>query len=113
MTDQPIRPDYESQTIRLTDHAVTDDVIVGKVYSNCHIVGPAIVVPIEGGVFGHCTFDVANNDPESILYVVTDRWLVGVIALRNCQFYGCRFTRIGFMGDERFAQFFLNAVKGL
>lgn len=112
MTDPPIRPDYESQTVRITDHAVTDDLIEGKTYSNCHIIGPAVLAPVEGVSFVGCGFDVANSDPQSLLIVVPPRWLVGIIGLKNCAFYSCRFTRVGFVVDEAFAQAFLGEITG-
>lgn len=111
MSDASIRPDYESTTIRITDLAVTDDRVEKKVFSNCHIVGPAVVAPM-GCTFSGCGFDVANGDPESMLIVVPDRWLVGVIALMECEFYECRFTRIGFVMGEPMAEAFLTGIRG-
>jgi len=112
VASDPIRPDYESQAVRITDHAVTDDVIQGKTFSNCSIVGPAILAPIESVSFVGCNFDVADNDPASILIVVPPRWLVGAIALRHCGFYNCRFSRIGLICDESFGQYFLSMTSG-
>ncbi len=112
MADEPIRPDYESQTIRITDLAVTDDLIQGKIFSNCMLVGPAMLAPLDRVTLAGCSFDVANDDPESILIVVPNRWLVGVIGLKHCSFFGCRFTRIGFVVDEGFANEFVSNVKG-
>lgn len=108
---QPIRPDYESQTIRITDHAVTADMIEGKTYSNCHIIGPAVLAPIDGVNFTGCGFDVANNDPHSILFVTGPRWLVGIIGLKNCGFFNCRFTRISLVVDEAFAAGFVAELQ--
>jgi hypothetical protein len=102
MSGESIRPDYESQTVRITDLAVVEDKIEGKIFSNCQIVGPAMLVPM-GCTFTNCGFDVPNNDPESLFIVVPDRWLVGAIAVVGCEFYGCRFTRIGLIGGEDLA----------
>lgn len=105
-----IRPDYESQTVRITDLAVIEDKIEGKVFSNCQIVGPAILAPMNSTLSG-CVFDVVNNDPESVLIIVPDRWLVGAIAIVRCEFYGCRFSRIGLIGGGDLAKAFREATQ--
>jgi len=115
VSEASIRPDHESQTIRITDFAVTDDVIAGRSFSNCLIIGPAVLAPLDDNEFNSCTFDLPDGQgPESLILDVGDqpRWLVGVVGLRGCRFYQCRFVRIGFAMPPATAHQFLTAVRG-
>ena len=106
MSEPSIRPDYESTTIRISDLATIDDVIVGKVFSNCQVFGPAMLAALDGAVMVGCTFDAPSVD--DMVIVVPPRFLLGCIGLVRCEFYNCRFSRIGFVGTQEF----LEALRG-
>lgn len=91
---------YRNQTIRITDLAVVSDLIAGSTFENCTIVGPAILAPIDRTLFQNCGFD---GTIDAVLWEIGDRDLVtGVIGLLDCNFFGCRFQRIGlaFKGEQ-------------
>jgi hypothetical protein len=52
MSDAPIRADYEGQTIRITDLAVTADTTVDKTFRNCLIIGPAMLAMMNETALG-------------------------------------------------------------
>lgn len=107
--DSPIRPDYESQTLRLADLVVTGDRIVGKTFSNCLLVGPIMLVPLEGVTISGCHFP---GTPEEIVIVIDGpRRLFGAVGVEHCAFYGCRFSDVGFIGGPEFLDAFNSAAR--
>jgi hypothetical protein len=102
MSEPSIRPDYESTTIRISDLATIDDVIAGKTFSNCQIFGPAVLAALDGVSIVGCSFDTPSVD--DLVIVVEPRLLFGCIGLTNCEFYNCRFSRIGFVGTQDFLE---------
>ncbi|MEX0658292.1 MAG: hypothetical protein WD080_04085 [Egibacteraceae bacterium] len=98
---------YRNTTIRITELAVTDAVLRGLTFESCHIMGPAVLAVLDGVTMNGCTYDVANNDLDSVIWEIeTGRWVVGAIGIESCEFYGCRFTNIGLaMPPELSAQF--------
>lgn len=84
---------YRNQTVRLTDLAVTADVIEQITFENCQLIGPAIVVLLGNTELRDSGFD---GDVDAILWPIGDRQqIIGAIALTNCSLIGCRFQRIG------------------
>jgi hypothetical protein len=85
---------YENETIRLASLAVTEDIIRSVTFSNCQLIGPAIVIPMGETVITDCTFE---GDFEAFIWPFDDdrSWFVGPIGLDSCRLYSCRFTRIG------------------
>jgi hypothetical protein len=89
---------YDSQIVRLSDLVVTDDIIRGKSFTNCLIVGPAVVAPMGHTSINNCVF---IGTPDALYWDVSERGLViGAIALEDCTFEDCRFERTGFAGTE-------------
>jgi hypothetical protein len=98
----PIRPadsEYRNQTIRLSDLAVVSDVIEDVTFEKCQLVGPAILVPLDGTEIANCVWD---GVAEGIFWQFpSDRQLlIGAIGLLRCKVYGCRMTRLGLAVPE-------------
>lgn len=91
---RPYDTPYRSQVVRITDLAVTADLVEGVKFENCQIVGPAVLALLDGVVVQGCSFD---GTLDGILWEVAPETLVhGAIGLKNVEFYGCSFSRIGF-----------------
>jgi hypothetical protein len=97
---------YQSQTVRLADLTVITDTIQGQTFDNCTILGPAIVLLLKSNLSG-CHF---VGDLEAMLYPVDRTYFIGVIGLIECNFYGCRFERIGFAGPAEHLDSMRSAV---
>lgn len=84
---------YRNQTVRLTDLAVTSDVIEGVTFENCQLIGPAIIVLLGTGELRDSGFD---GEADAIIWPLGPReQVIGAIALVDCNIVGCRFQRIG------------------
>lgn len=84
---------YRNQLVRLTDLTVTDDVIDGVTFENCTLVGPAVIVMLQGCELRDSGFD---GPSAGVLWPLGDReFIVGAIGLVNCTLGGCRLQRIG------------------
>jgi hypothetical protein len=88
---------FDSQVVRISDLVVTQDLLEGYEFTNCIIIGPAIFVAIGDTSILNSSF---AGDSESIFWVVEPQrpHLIGAIGLKDCEFDGCRFDRVGFAG---------------
>lgn len=73
-------------------------VIEDTTFRECHIFGPAVLIPLEGGVFNECIWDSGTLDAAFWGIRRTRRYVVGAVGVRRCEFYACRFTDIGIAG---------------
>lgn len=79
--------------VRLTDLAVTHDLIEEVTFENCTLVGPAVIALLGEGTFRDSAFD---GDPDGVLWPLGDRrHVIGAVGLLNCTVIGCRLQRIG------------------
>ena len=79
-------------------------------FINCHLMGPAVIVPIA------CTF-TSTNIAEAAADVIWEvdiehRAPIGAIALKDCELVSCRTTNIGFAGTREFGDKMRREVKG-
>jgi hypothetical protein len=71
--------------------------ISGKTFTDCDVVGPAVVF-FKGGILNGCEW---YADLDALIYPQPERQqLVGVIALEGCSFFQCRFVAIAVMANE-------------
>ncbi|WP_375430490.1 hypothetical protein [uncultured Friedmanniella sp.] len=94
-TPHPGTREYRNQTVRITDLAVVEDLIVDVRFENCEIIGPAVLALLDGLVMNSCVFD--SDGPEQLFWVVPDERpsVIGAIGLQRTEFYSCRFRKIG------------------
>lgn len=98
----------ESQVIRISDLAVTSDVVQGHRFRNCVIFGPAVLAPLSDTAINECQFE---GGPENwFIEVQPPQRLAGIIALVDCSFVRCTFVRIGFVGDAALRELFANSL---
>lgn len=85
---------------RITEIPLGANKVVGQEFEDCYIEGPAFLAPAGGNTFEECYF-IAVGDSESILWQVNeDRYVVGVLQLKDCRFTRCTFRDIGIIGNK-------------
>lgn len=92
--DGQIRDDV----VRIAELTVNTSTIEGYTFSNCRIIGPAILVLLDRVTITSAGFDAPGLD--AVFWEVPhDRGpVVGVIGVVNCTFSNCRFELIGIAG---------------
>jgi len=112
--DAEAEPDYENRQ-RFEDENVHlsvfplvldhDIYIRGRIFKNCRIYGPAVVVPTKPSTYedtflSNCTF---YGEPDAILWPATEErsGYLGVLAFEGCVFDGCDFFRVGILVKEQ------------
>ena len=77
-------------------------VLKDRVFTDCLIEGPAVMLVLPGTRFSHCQFD-SDNDIRHILFTpVSPAKAIGALPLQNCVFERCRFVAVGFTGHQNF-----------
>lgn len=96
MSDVEVR----DQVVTVASLVVTDNVIRERLFVNCVIEGPAILLVGTGmAALRGCTFELDGAPPEGMLYdIPLGRACVGMVGLQGVGFEGCRLRRIGFAG---------------
>lgn len=87
---------HRDDVIRVTALTVNTNEIVGETFSNCRILGPAVLVPFDSA-FLHCVWD---GTPDQVFWEIPpDRTaVIGAVAVRDCTFSRCSFQQIGLAG---------------
>ncbi|WP_134774386.1 hypothetical protein [Ornithinimicrobium flavum] len=93
MTLQP-PGEYHRDLIRLADLTLHTDVLENYRFVDCTLVGPAVVVPLNGTEILHCRWD---GDLGAVLWAIDVERpaVIGAIGLSNCQLIGCTLQRVG------------------
>ncbi len=92
---EPMQPGGRAYrlTIRLADLARLSDGLRGLTFEECEIQGPAIIALQGSTALNGCSFD---GDAQSLFWDTGEReYVVGAIALVDCNFMKCRFERVG------------------
>jgi hypothetical protein len=98
MALHPAGNHYRNQTIRLPDLAVTEDILTGLTFENCHIMGPAVFAPLGNTKIEGCSWD---GDFDALIWPIrADREIIGAIGLQDCELLGCRLSRLGLVVRE-------------
>ena len=92
--------EYRNQTVRITDLAVTADLLEDLRFENSIIIGPAILGLVEAVSLVNCGFDAPGFDAMFWPVPQSRGAVMGVIGLKRVEFYSCRFQRIGFAVPE-------------
>lgn len=86
---------YRDQVVEIHNLAVTSQVISGKDFSNCKIIGPAFILAQNDTTFSNCSFE----SPDVLISLDSlgvDR-VFGVIVVSGCIFAGCRFEKVNLL----------------
>ena len=103
---------YRDQTVWLCDLVRESILLDGVTFENCHILGPAVLVPFENDSFVRTTFQ-ADSSPDDVLWEVppTRKALIGAIPMRNCRMVSCKTTNVGFAGPKKSIDKFKSSVR--
>lgn len=83
------------KTVRLVEVASPTGLVEERIFENCNIHGPAVILNVDGIQIDSCGFDIPAF--AMVLDLASEEvWTVGGISLRNVRFYNCRFHRIQF-----------------
>lgn len=84
-------------------------ILEGRLFEDCTIYGPAVLLPLSETRFEQCTFDAA---PEAIFWELlpTRDLVVGGIGVAKCAFTRCHFFGIGIAGRREVFQLFTGAA---
>lgn len=94
-TPPPERRLITDAVVRVSDLTVVEDVIHDVDFLRCHILGPAVLVPLEAVEIVDTGFGAPG--PEELFWPLSsDRpALMGAVGLLRVSFRGCRLERIG------------------
>jgi hypothetical protein len=89
---------FRGEVVRIADLTVNSSTIEGYKFSNCRIIGPAILGLFGGVEIVHCRWDAPGFD--AIFWEVRPERgpVVGIVAVRDCIFSNCAFEQIGVAG---------------
>lgn len=86
-----------NEVIRLAEYTVNTVELRGYEFSNCRILGPAVLIPMNCQIVG-CTFDTPSLDAIFWEIPRTRTLIVGAVAAIDCVFSGCTFDQVGVAG---------------
>ncbi len=85
-------------------------VIEGRSFTDCVIIGPAILSPGAGTLFNGCNFGDVEGNPRNLLVKPAGDRIIGALSVAGCVFEGCLLNGVGLVGDEGFITAFLGGV---
>ncbi len=87
-------------------------VISDRVFTDCLIEGPALMLVIEGVNFEGTNFGPTAGDLRSMLFKpMSGTRAIGGIPVRNCTFRNCQFNALGITGNDDLLQMLIEQVK--
>ena len=99
MSETPLVGDrtFRDQVVQISALTVNTVELREYTFSNCRILGPAIVIPLGRTEMGHCTW---NGSIDAIFWEISEgrNHVIGAVALVDCVFSNCVFQEIGFAG---------------
>jgi hypothetical protein len=110
-TPQSPRPtsdgEFVNAVVRIADLTVINPILDGLTFSNCRILGPAVLLPMENVNVHSCQWD--TPDPRALIWPLPEEGtqIVGAVGVRNCTFSRCSFAAIGMAGKSEFVKRFL------
>lgn len=84
----------------------------GRRFIDCVIVGPCVAGPSSDTRFENCSLGDAQGDIRNLFLRAAGPLMVGVLNIDGCHFQGCIFIGVGFAGDEKFVDGFIEGLSG-
>ena len=98
MTDPQVGDrNFRNTVVRIADLTLTTQVVEGYTFSNCRIIGPAVIVFRDSHI-ANCTWEGPGRDALFWEIPPSRRQVVGAVLCERCQFSGCIFEGIGIAG---------------
>ncbi len=89
---------FRNDVVRLADHTLNSMELNGYEFSNCRIIGPAVLLPVGSTSIVNCSWDVPDIDTMFWEITSTRQFVVGAIAAIDCIFSACAFQGVGLAG---------------
>jgi hypothetical protein len=90
---------FRNEVLRIADLTVTSTELEDLTFSNCRILGPAVLVPRETQLV-ECTWETPDLD-AMFWEIEPDRKLaLGAVGVSRCTFSKCAFVGIGIAGPR-------------
>jgi hypothetical protein len=88
---------FRNEVVRIADLTVNTNTIEAVEFSNCQIIGPAVLVPQGSSSFISCTWP---GSVEAIFWEIPSErtHVIGAVAAVDCTFSECRFVEVGLAG---------------
>jgi len=86
---------HRDAIVRLSDLTLTGNIIEAVTFTNCLIVGPAVILILGATSLEECSWDAPG--PRALFWEIDDARseIVGAVGLLDCTFSACRFTNVG------------------
>jgi len=96
---QPLTGDrkFRDDIVRIAELTVNTSMLIGYEFTNCRIVGPAVLVPLGNTSLQHIDF---NGSLDAIFWeILPERQeVLGGVGVQDCLFSSCRMDDIGIAG---------------
>ena len=88
---------FRNEVVRIADLTVNTNTIEAVEFSNCQIIGPAVLVPQGSSSLISCTWP---GSVEAIFWEIPSErtHVIGAVAAVDCTFSECRFVEVGLAG---------------
>lgn len=94
---------HENEVVRLCDLALSNTTVKGHSFTNCRLIGPAVIHLVGNVVMDGCNFPQG----EAQFWIIDQDFVVGGIALQDTTFTGCGFDGVGIAGPRDLIERFL------
>lgn len=91
---------FRNDVIRLADLTVNTMELDGYEFSNCRVIGPAVLLPVGTTSIFHCGWEAPGVDAIFWEIPPTRVYVVGAIVAVDCTFSGCSFQGVGLAGPS-------------
>jgi hypothetical protein len=91
-------PAFRNDVVRISDLTVNTSILEGYDFSNCRIIGPAVLALLENVSIVGCTWDAPGFDAIYWEVPPTRPVVVGAVGVTRCTFSNCTFQQVGIAG---------------
>lgn len=81
--------------------------IEGRRFTDCVILGPAVLAATPETRFDGCNFGDVADDARNLFLTAAGTRVIGSLSVAGCVFEGCLFNGVGLVGDESFITAFM------
>ena len=102
MSRPPLRGDrtFRDEVVRIAELTVNTSLLEDLEFTNCRIIGPAVLALLGGVTIAHCGWDAPGID--AVFWEVPPERgvVVGAVGVARCTFSNCRFEGVGIAGPR-------------
>ena len=97
---------FRDEVVRIAELTVNTSLLEDLEFSNCRIIGPAVLVVLENVSMIGCRWDAPGLDAVFWEVPTTRRTVVGAVGVRNVTFSACSFEGVGIAGPPELREAF-------